>query len=303
MNDNLPFFIQEEVEDALSRGRGVVALESTVIAHGLPYPYNFDTTSAMIAAIREEGSVPALIAIIDGVVTVGMSSALIERLADPKASVLKVSRRDLAYAIAKKAVGATTVSATMLIASMAGIKVFATGGIGGVHRGALESMDISADIMELSKTPVAVVCAGAKSILDIAKTLEMLETNGVPVIGYGSDFFPEFYSVGHKHKLSMRCDTPREAALIARLHLGMNQGGLVIAQPIDEQDALPPQLVEEIIAHAIIKAQTAHIRGKEVTPFLLAEIARGTKEESIRSNCSLLIKNARLASRIAKISG
>ncbi|HXW60153.1 MAG TPA: pseudouridine-5'-phosphate glycosidase [Myxococcota bacterium] len=293
--------IHEEVKDALAENRGVVALESTVIAHGLPTPVNIETTLAMMAAIREQSAVPALIAIFDGQVIIGTSSALVERLADKKASIKKVSCRDIAYTIARKESGATTVSATMTIAAMAGIRVFATGGIGGVHRHVESSMDISADLITLSRRPVAVVCAGAKSILDVPKTLEMLETFGVPVVGFGTDYFPEFYSLSNNYRLHMRCDTPQSLSEVVRLHLSLGQSGLVVAQPIDEQLALPHALMEQHINEAIKKAERASVSGKDLTPFLLKEIASITKEQSIKSNCALLINNARLGAKIARL--
>lgn len=298
MQNDFPLTIHEEVKDALLEKRGVVALESTVIAHGLPYPHNLATTSAMLAAIRKKGAIPALIAIIDGAIRVGVPSTLIERLADESAPIRKVSRRDIAYTMASKADGATTVSATMCIAKRAGISVFATGGIGGVHRGVASSMDISADILELAQTPVAVVCAGAKSILDVPKTLEMLESHGVPVIGFRTDYFPEFYSLSTNHRLLMRSESPAMLSEVIRLHLSLGRSGIVVAQPIDEAHALPQALIEKHIADALLKAERLEVRGKDLTPFLLKAIAQKTDAKSIASNCALLINNAALAASI-----
>lgn len=301
MNSEFPILIHEEVKDSLSESRAIVALESTVIAHGLPSPVNIDTTRAMIQAVREQGAIPALIAIIDGVVRVGITSAELERLADDKAPVRKVSRRDIAFTMATKATGATTVSATMAIAARAGIRLFATGGIGGVHRGAATSMDISADIFELAHTPVAVICAGAKSILDVPKTLELLESYGVPVIGFGTDYFPEFYSLSTTHRLCMRCNNAHELSELIKLHLSLKKSGLVIAQPIDEARALPHALIESHIAEALKKAERAQVCGKDLTPFLLQAIAQSTNELSIAANSALLINNAALAGSIGRI--
>lgn len=294
-----PLIISEEIKDALNEKRGVVALESTVIAHGLPYPKNKETTLKMMKAIRDEGAVPALIAIVDGNLFVGSSSVVLERLIDNKSKVLKVSSRDIAYCLATKSIGATTVSATMNIASLAGIRIFATGGIGGVHRGSEQTMDISADIIELSKTPVAVVCAGAKSILDIAKTLEMLETNGVPVIGYLVDYFPEFYCIGDQYHLDTRCDDIGLIKAMIDMHMGLKKSGMIIANSIDENNALPKAVIENALDEALKDAFNNKIQGKELTPFLLKNIALITQEKSVDCNCALLESNARLAARIA----
>lgn len=300
MNHKFPIDIHEEVKDALNEGRAVVALESTVISHGLPHPKNIEVTYSMMTAIREHGAVPALIAIADGSLLVGANSSLIERLSDKNSSVRKVSRRDIAFCLAKKELGATTVSATMIASALAGIRIFATGGIGGVHRGAETSMDISADLAELAKTPVAVVCAGAKSILDIAKTLELLESLGVPVFGYDTNYFPEFYCRGTKHRLHMRANTPLEIAEILRLHFSLDQGGAIVAQEIDASQALSSEFVEEIIIAAESEAHRVNKSGADLTPFLLREIAIRSDNKSIASNCALLINNARLAADIAK---
>lgn len=296
-----PLLIAEEIKDALASGQGVVALESTVISHGLPFPENIAAAHALMAAVREEGAVPALIAIVDGFLSVGIKGLAIERLADPSSEVRKVSRRDIAFCLAKKTMGATTVSATMMASHLAGIRVFATGGIGGVHRGAEQSLDISADLYELAKTPVAVVCAGAKSILDIPKTLELLESYGVPILGYRTDYFPEFYCIGDEHKLHMRCESAEALAEVLRLHLSIGHSGAVVAQPIDDRHAFSKTIIEKIIIEAERAAMLAKTRGGELTPFLLREIARRSEGKSIESNCALLINNARLAAVVSRL--
>jgi pseudouridine-5'-phosphate glycosidase len=291
--------LSEAVAAALHDGRPVVALESTLITHGLPYPSNVETALAMEAAIRESGAVPATIAVIKGEITVGLSRQQIEWLAElPAGGVRKCSRRDLALTVALKENGATTVAGTMIVAHMAGIRVFATGGIGGVHRG--QPFDVSADLLELGRTPVAVVCAGAKSILDLPLTLEVLETQGVPVIGYGTDTLPAFYTRSSGLRLESCVDTPEQAARIIaaarRLELGH---GLLITVPVPAADELPEPAAEAAIRQATEEAAAKGIHGKEVTPFVLARVAELTEGESRRANVSLLLNNARVGGEIA----
>lgn len=292
--------IREDVALALQAGQPVVALESTVIAHGLPRPQNLQTARAMEAAVREEGAIPATIAILDGRLVAGLSS---EQLAAFAASggIAKVSRADLAAALAARVTGATTVAATMLIAERAGIRVFATGGIGGVHRGAERSFDISADLPELARTPVAVVCAGAKAILDLPRTLEVLETLGVPVAGYRTNKFPAFYAEDSGLPLQSRVDTPAEAALWMQLHwqLGL-MSGIVFCNPPPSASALGKQEVDGWIAQALQSAAAAEIRGKAVTPYLLDYLAKASGGKTLQTNIALLVHNARVAAQIAK---
>lgn len=299
---HLPISLSEEVREALSQNKGIVALESTLIAHGLPYPDNLKVAFALEEVIRQQGAVPATIAIIDGTLCVGMDKKQIERLTDPKAAVKKISRRDIAYAITAKETGATTISSTMIAAKLAGVKFFATGGLGGVHRGVEQTLDISSDLIELSRTEVAVVCAGAKSILDIPKTLEMLEMLGVPVFGYRTEYFPEFYCAGKHFPLEMQLDSPKAIAETLKMHwaLGLSSG-VVIAQPVVEDKALPKALVEEWIGDALKEANRDGIEGKHITPFLLKKIATKSDGKAIRTNCALVIENARLAASIAAL--
>ncbi|WP_431859453.1 pseudouridine-5'-phosphate glycosidase [Azospirillum sp.] len=288
-----------EVADALHEGRAVVALESTVIAHGMPYPQNAETGRALEAIIRAEGAVPATIAVLDGRIRVGLSDDDLERLATGT-DVWKLSRRDLPVALATGADGATTVAATMIAAALAGIAVFATGGIGGVHRGAETSFDISADLDELARTSVCVVCAGAKSVLDLPKTLEYLETRGVPVLGYGTGDFPAFYARTSGLPVLRRCDTPVEVARIlhAKWRLGLD-GGVVLANPIPEADALDAGAMEAVIAQALHDAESRGIAGKAVTPFLLARLKELTEGRSLDANIALIRHNARVAALVA----
>jgi pseudouridylate synthase len=287
--------VQEEVAQAVAEKRAVVALESTVIAHGLPYPYNLQTAMRMEQTVRGEGAVPATIAILDGMVKIGLRPADIERLATSK-QVAKVSRRDIAVCLVQKRDGATTVSATMLLAHTAGIKVFATGGIGGVHRG--DGTDVSADLSELARTPVVVVCAGAKAILDLPATMEWLETAGVPVLGYRTDEFPAFFSESSGLPIDARVDSVAEAAEIVRSHWSMGlQSGVVVAVPPPAEAAIAREKVEPAIEQALAEAKG--IRGKAVTPFLLRRVAELTGGESMAANLALLLNNARLAAQLA----
>lgn len=287
-----------EVGEALRAGRPVVALESTVITHGLPRPVNLETARELEAEVRAQGAVPATIAILAGTIRVGLTDEDLERLA-VAADAVKVSRRDLAAVLISGRTGATTVAATMICAHLAGIAVFATGGIGGVHRGAQQTMDISADLQELARTPVAVVCAGAKAILDLGLTLEVLETLGVPVIGYGTDEFPAFYTRTSGHRLDHRVDSPEQAAQLIRLHQTLTPGGVLIANPIPPEDALPPDLVQDAVERALREAERQGIRGKAVTPFLLEAVRQATGGRSLTANVALLRHNAALAARIA----
>lgn len=289
-----------ELAEALQNGRPVVALESTIIAHGMPYPQNVETALAVEQAVRKAGALPATIAILHGRLKVGLTADELELLGKRGPAVTKCSRRDLPFVVARKGHGATTVAATMLIAHMAGIPLFATGGIGGVHWGAETSMDISADLQELARTPVAVVSAGAKAILDLGLTLEYLETRGVPVIGYRTDRFPAFYVRDSGHELDYRLDSPAEIAELIRLKRELAlDGGLLIANPIPEEDELAHRAAHEAIQQAIAEAEGRGITGKALTPFLLARIAKLTGGESLRSNIQLVLHNARLAGEVA----
>jgi pseudouridylate synthase len=289
----------EEVAKAMKENKPVVALESTIISHGMPYPQNVETAKEVEQLIRENGAAPATIAILDGKIKIGVNEGELEFLGTNK-EIEKVSRRDLPYVIAMKKHGATTVAATMICANMAGIKVFATGGIGGVHRGAERTMDISADLQELAHTNVAVVCAGAKSILDLGLTLEYLETNGVPVIGYGTDILPAFYSSTSPFKVNYRIDTPEEIAkLIAtKWELGLN-GGMIIANPIPKEEELEESYINSIIEEALKEAEEKQIAGKAVTPFLLDKVKTLTGGKSLEANIALVKNNAALAAKIA----
>ncbi len=299
MNQLSPYIkLSDELQIALQEQRPVVALESTVIAHGLPYPANVEVAHAMEAAIRNERAVPATVGIHDGKIVIGLNRDEIERLGTAH-PVLKVSRRDLAVALATDQMGATTVAGTMLCASIAGIRFFATGGIGGVHRGAETSMDISADLTELSRTPVLVVCAGAKSILDLDLTLEYLETQGVPVIGWQTDEFPAFYVRSSGRHLTHRADDIFTVAAIARTQWECNLQGLVIGCPIPEEYAMEPGPLEAATEEALRLAKEEGIRGSATTPFLLSHVAKVTAGESIEANKALLINNARWAARFA----
>jgi pseudouridine-5'-phosphate glycosidase len=299
----MPLEIAEEVRDAIAEKRPVVALESTIIAHGMPHPQNLETARVLEQIIRDAGAIPATIAVIAGAYKVGLSAGELYILATER-DVMKLSARDLPLAAAKRLHGATTVAATMRLAALAGIPIFATGGIGGVHRGAAESFDISADLTELAETPVAVISAGAKSILDIGRTLEMLETLSVPVIAYRSDAFPAFYSRDSGFQAPMRLDSAREIAafLKARWDLSPDRiprGGVSVANPIRAEDEIPAAKIEAVIQAALDDAQRKGIAGKEVTPFLLQRVNAATEGASLKANIALVKNNTRLAAEIA----
>lgn len=294
----MPVVLSNEVKEALESGKPVVALESTIISHGMPYPKNVETAMRCEEIVREEGAVPATCAVIGGQLCAGLDSDMIEHLGMAR-GVAKVSRRDLARVAAAGADGATTVAATMIIAHMAGIELFATGGVGGVHRGAQVTMDISADLEELSRTPVTVVCAGVKSILDIGLTLEYLETKGVPVVSCGTEDFPAFYARRSGFFSDARYDSPEElAALIAaQRELGLNNG-ILIANPIPEEYSMDEAEINAAIETALKQADEQGIRGKRITPFLLERIGQITAGKSLESNIQLIYNNVRLAARI-----
>ncbi len=292
--------VSPDVQQALAGGQGVVALESTIISHGMPYPRNVEVALEIESTVRKHGAVPATIAIIDGVLRVGLTEAEIRMLGDPDTPVIKTSRRDMPSLVAQGQTGATTVAATMVIADLAGIRVFATGGIGGVHRGVEETLDISADLEELTNTDVAVVCAGAKSILDIPRTLEYLETKGVPVVGYGTSAFPAFYARESGCEVESRVEFPDEAAglLQAKWDLGLS-GGVLFANPIPREHALDAGELEAIIEAALAEMTERGITGKETTPFLLARVSELTGGRSLDANVALVLNNARVAAGIA----
>ena len=288
------------VREALKNGEPVVALESTIISHGMPYPKNVTTANEVEATVRENGAVPATIAVIGGKMTAGLSPEEIEYLGKKGLAVTKASRRDLPVLAARKEDGATTVAATMIIAAMAGISVFCTGGVGGVHRGAETTMDISADLEELAGTPVMVVCAGAKSILDLGLTLEYLETKGVPVIGYGTKELPAFYTRTSGFSVDYRMDAPEEiaAAFAAQRALGY-KGGMLVTNPIPEKDAMDADYINAKIEEALAEARAQGIKGKATTPFLLDRIQRITGGDSLTANIALVKNNAVVSARIA----
>ncbi len=294
-----PLTYAPEVRAALDAGRPVVALESTIITHGMPFPQNLETARAVEAEVRAAGAVPATIAVMGGHIHIGLTEAELERLAQAQ-DVMKLSRADLAVCLANNGVGATTVAATMICAQLAGIAVFATGGIGGVHRGAEDTFDISADLAELGQTAVTVVAAGAKAILDLPKTLEVLETNGVPVIAYGQNDLPAFWSRSSGLRAPLRADTPAEiaAAHLMRARLGL-PGGQLIANPIPPEAEIPRAEITPLIETALAEAAAQGIAAKAVTPFLLARIFELTSGRSLAANIALVLNNARLASRIA----
>ena len=292
--------VAPEVREALAAGKPVVALESTIISHGMPYPKNVETALLVEQTIRDNGAVPATIAVIGGRLKAGLSHEEIEYLGKAGRKVAKASRRDLPALVARKADGATTVATTMIIAHMAGIQVFATGGIGGVHRGAETTMDISADLEELAQTPVMVVCAGAKSILDLGLTLEYLETKGVPVLGYGTEELPAFYTRASGFAVDYRVDSPEELAAIYKAQRDMDyKGGMLVTNPIPEAYAMDKAVIDAAIENALEEAALLGIHGKETTPFLLAKIVELTGGDSLESNIKLVLNNAALAARTA----
>ena len=298
---NNPYLqVNPEVAQAVAQGKPVVALESTIISHGMPYPQNVETALAVEKIIRDNGAVPATIAILGGKLVAGLTPEQIEYFGKKGQAIAKASRRDLAVLCAKGEDGATTVATTMLIAHMAGIRIFATGGIGGVHRGAETTMDISADLEELAHTPVMVICAGAKSILDLGLTLEYLETHGVPVLGYGTKELPAFYTRTSGFSVDYRLDTPEE---LAKAFLAQNQmrrgGGMLVTNPIPEAYSMDPAVINGAIDQAIAQCNQQGIHGKATTPFLLAKVAEITGGDSLAANIQLVFNNAKLAAQVA----
>ena len=291
--------ISEEIQDSIKEKGPVVALESTIISHGMPFPQNLETALEVESIIRKEGALPATIAVIEGRIKIGLSNLELEQFAQGTKTV-KVSSRDLPLALSQKQDGGTTVAATMICSRMAGISVFVTGGIGGVHRGSEKTMDISGDLMELARTNVAVVCAGIKSILDIPRTLEYLETQGVPVIGYRTDEFPAFYTTTSGYSVQSRINTAEEIARCMKVkwELGL-EGGMVIANPVLREDAMDEVVIEEAITKSLKEASEKGIDGKAVTPFLLERISQLTDGESLKTNIALVCNNALLGARIA----
>ena len=298
MNQHL--LISREVKEALAQGKPVVALESTIISHGMPYPQNLETAQGCERVAREHGAVPATCAILGGKLCVGLEADQLDYLARTGTKVIKASRRDIPLLVAKKLDGATTVTGTMILAAMAGVRIHATGGIGGVHRGAQETMDISADLEELGKTPVVVVCAGAKSILDLPLTMEYLETRGVPVIGYGTDELPAFYTRKSGLPVDYRLDTPEEIAEAIRTQYELGyHGGMLVTNPIPQQYAMDKAVIDKAIDQALAESHEQGIHGKETTPFLLARVAELTGGDSLESNIQLVLNNARVAAKTA----
>lgn len=291
--------IQPEVARALALGQPVVALESTIIAHGMPYPQNVETALRVEAEVRAHGATPATIAILNGRLKAGLTAAEIAELGQAGGKVVKASRRDLPVLLATRATGATTVAGTMIVAALAGIRIFATGGLGGVHRGAATTMDVSADLPELAQTPVAVVCAGAKSILDLPLTLEYLETHGVPVLGFQTDEFPAFFTRESGLQVDARCDTPDQVAAILRARWSLAHGGVVVANPIPQALAMPRHVIDAATAQALAEAKERGVVGKAVTPFLLARVNELTGGDSLAANIGLVLHNAALAASIA----
>ncbi|MFF2754913.1 pseudouridine-5'-phosphate glycosidase [Psychrobacillus sp. NPDC058041] len=289
----------KEVEEGMAAGKAIVALESTIISHGMPYPQNVEMARKVEQIIRDNGAVPATIAIMDGKIKIGLSEEELETLGTSK-NARKTSRRDLPYVVASKEIGATTVATTMICAELAGIKMFVTGGIGGVHRGAETTMDISADLEELASTNVAVVCAGAKSILDIGLTLEYLETKGVPVVGFQTEKFPAFYTATSAFNANFRLDEPQEVAemLKVKWDLGLN-GGAIIANPIPAEHSMEEAYINGIIEKALNEAEENGIKGKDVTPFLLGKVKELTEGKSLESNIALVYNNATVGAKIA----
>lgn len=292
--------LSAEVEDALQSGKPVVALESTIIAHGMPYPRNVETALRVEQEVRAKGAIPATCAILNGKLKAGLSADEIEQIGKAGKKIPKASRRDLPYLLSQQLDGATTVASTMIIAHLAGIRIFATGGIGGVHRGAQQTMDISADLQELAQTPVAVVCAGAKSILDLRLTLEYLETFGVPVLGYQTDEFPAFYCRSSGFPVDYNMDSPEAIAKLLNAKWAVEpRGGVVIGNPVPEAYSLDFSIMEKTIAEALQDATRKQIKGKAITPFLLARIEQLTEGESLNTNIELVCNNARLAAAVA----
>ena len=295
--------ISEEIQNSIKGNGPVVALESTIISHGMPFPQNLETALEVERIIRKEGAIPATIAVVEGRIKIGLSNLELEHFAQGTKTV-KVSSRDLPLAISQKQDGGTTVAATMICARMAGISIFVTGGIGGVHRGSEKTLDISGDLMELARTNVAVVCAGIKSILDIPRTLEYLETQGVPVIGYRTDEFPAFYTTTSGYSVQSRINTAEEIARCMKVkwELGL-EGGMVIANPVLREDAMDEEVIEEAITKSLKEASEKGIDGKAVTPFLLERISQLTDGESLKTNIALVFNNALLGAKIASAYG
>jgi Uncharacterized enzyme involved in pigment biosynthesis len=293
--------VNPEVEKALKEKRPVIALESTIISHGMPYPQNVETAMKVESIIREHGGVPATVGLVDGVGVVGLTPAEIEEMGKRGMSIPKVSRRDLPMILAEKSWGATTVATTMILASLAGVEFFVTGGIGGVHRGAETTFDVSADLEELGRTNVTVICAGAKAILDLPKTLEVLETKGVPVLGYQTSELPAFYTRTSGLKVDYAIKDANDAAKIvkAKRDLGLN-GGILITNPIPEQYSMDPVVINKVIDQAIVEMDEKGIKGKQCTPFLLAKIAEITEGKSLAANIQLVFNNAAVGTEIAK---
>ncbi len=299
MNKQSFLQINDEVRFALDKGKAIVALESTIITHGMPYPQNLKMAREVEQVVRDNGAVPATIAIMGGQMRAGLNEADLQRLAKEGASAAKASRRDMAAILATKKMAGTTVATTMQICALAGIRIFATGGIGGVHRGASETFDISADLNELSKTPVGVVCAGAKSILDIAKTLEVLETNGVPVIGYKSEAFPAFYLRDSGFAVDQNFDEVEQIAKMLAIQWQLKMGGVLIANPIPIENEMQKSEIEGYISNALSEAEKRNIMGKEITPFLLKSIFEMSNGKSLKANIALVKNNAKIAAKIA----
>ena len=301
MSTNQFLSFSKEVTEAMKANKPIVALESTIISHGMPYPQNVEMANTVEQIIREEGAVPATIAIMDGKIKIGLEPEDLELLAKTGQDVLKVSRRDLATCLSLKKIGATTVAATMICAEMAGIRFFVTGGIGGVHRGFEEDMDVSADLDEMAQTRVTVICAGAKSILDLPRTLEYLETKGVPVIGYQTDELPAFFTRTSGYKLEQRMDTPEEIAHFVYTKDLLNlKGGELITNPIPKEYELNRAYIDGIIAASVQEAKEKGISGKRATPFLLGNIVKRSEGKSLAANIQLVYNNARIGARIAK---
>ncbi|HOW37497.1 MAG TPA: pseudouridine-5'-phosphate glycosidase [Bacillota bacterium] len=297
----IPLVIRPDIALALREGHPVVALESTIISHGMPWPQNAETALRCEQAVREGGALPATIALLDGTLVVGLTQAQIETIARLGEAVVKTSRRDFGYVLSRKLAGATTVAGTMIACRLAGIRFFATGGIGGVHRGAEVTMDVSADLEELGKTPVCVVCAGVKSILDQAKTLEYLETRGVPVVGYQTEFLPSFFARTSPYRVPFRLENPESVAALAREHwnLGLDTG-IIVANPVPEADAFDAELIEKAIREALTDMESEGVKGKDATPYLLKRINEITAGGSLKANIALVLNNCRLAAGIAK---